>query len=74
MNRQGLYFDALRPCLMMHAVKIQKIAGGLLQALVCLFELQNFISIPSVETSWLVHVDCFCKVPMDESSCDIALH
>ncbi len=28
MKRQGLYFDALRPCLMMHAVKYSKNSGG----------------------------------------------
>jgi hypothetical protein len=52
----------------------KKIAGGLPQVIERLFEFPDFISISSVKTSWLVHVDHFCKLPMDESSYDIALH
>ena len=52
---------------------MKEISRRLLEAVKSMFEAKDFISLPTIEASWLMDINSFSDPSMDESRCYVAL-
>jgi hypothetical protein len=52
---------------------MKEISRRLLETVKSTFEVKDFIFLPAIEASWLMDINSFSDLSMDESRCYIAL-
>jgi hypothetical protein len=65
-RRQSLFDEAFSKI-------VKEISRQLLETIKSTFEAKDFISLPTIEALWLMDINSFSDLPMDESRCYVTL-